>query len=51
MDEQTEAAGFENTSIPAAQGTTGEGYTGADKHGWRMLICVGTKEMRLLDRA
>ena len=51
MHEQTEAAGLENTSITAAQGTTGEGYTGVDEHGRRMLICLGTKEMRRLDRA
>lgn len=34
MHEQTEATAFENTSVTASQGTTGEEHTDADKNGF-----------------
>jgi hypothetical protein len=50
MHEQTEAAGFENTSVTAAQNTAGEAHYDVAKDGGKMLICGGTKDPRLLDR-
>jgi hypothetical protein len=52
MHEQTEAAGFETTSVTAvkaAQDTAGEAHADVEMEG-KMLICGGTKNPRLLDR-
>jgi hypothetical protein len=50
MHEQTEAPGFETTSVTAAQSTAGEGHTDVDKDGEKMLTYGGSKAPRLLDR-